>query len=310
MRLGLCLVIFLTACQEKALEIELVSPQAGEVVQGVVPVRIAVLHDDFITRAEYYVNDSLERTILSEPFTFYWNTFPVRESVECSIFAWAYDRDVRDAVSDTIQVTIDNGPALFADDFEMYTPGTYPDYSGWYGIWEGAGKDCTYVTENTAHDGQKCFRLQGTSWPRTDGVGLNLEGTENLTYECSVMISPTQTTGALFGFFVLVEPNVGEIFNGVLFECSDQQIYVRGISAVSTGRTWIASTWYSLRVSIDYTVSAMSVWLDDELIISDLAAAAQDISCIFAIATEYGTEGSVFFDDVKIYDSSPSASSR
>lgn len=304
-RLGIFLFIIYLGCSDKPLEIEIASPETGASVQGVVPVQISIMNNDFITRADYYVNDSLVQTVLSEPFICYWNTFPVRNNVECSIYAWGHDRDVRSAVSDTVIVIVDNGTTLFADDFELYTPGVYPEYSGWYEIWEGAGEDCTYVIQPTAHTGQNSFRLSGTVWPRTDGVVLTLEDIESLSYECSVMISPTQTTGALLGFFVLIQPDVGEIYNGVLLENSDRSIYVRGKSVVSTGRTWTPGQWYTLKISIDYVGGTMNVWLDNELLVSNLEPASRDTSRVFAIATEYGEEGVVYYDDIRIIDAAP-----
>jgi hypothetical protein len=153
-----------------------------------------------------------------------------------------------------------------------------------------------------AHSGDQSFRICGDSLlVRTDGVELDLADIVQLVYECAVMIPQSNSAGALFGFFVQVNPNMGEIYNGILFDSGDNMIYVRGVLPESTGFSWTRDTWFQLKVVLNYDIRSMDVWLDNQQIANDIYAADRELSNIFAVSTVYGDSGAVFYDDVTIY---------
>jgi len=296
---GILIALFLTDCGNKPIEIKITYPNSGSVVKGMVMISTEIVSDGSVTRVEFFIDDSLEYTALSEPYVCLWSTFFLIENSSHRICVIAWDRDVRADTSDTTTVTVNNGATLFADDFEYYFEGKYPARGGWYQIWEGA--DSTYVQSGIAYEGNKSFRLTGSSeLPRADGIELSLSGVKRLTYEFAIMI-PNSSTGALIGFFVRISPTLGEVFNGVLFAHADKNIYVRGTTPQNTGYPWYEDTWYCLRVELDYDSLRMDVWLDNQQIANDLQAAPRDTSHTFVVATEYQGGGVVYYDNIVIY---------
>jgi len=300
---GIISVLLWIGCTEEQSQIEITYPADGSVVSRIVNITVETVNDIMITRVEFYVNDSLEYTTLSSPFIYSWNTFALPDSSLHEIYAKGYYGNLSEDISDTIFVMVDNGPFIFADDFELYSTGEYPLISGWYELRPGANSESTYVQSGISHNGDKSFKLSGSSsWPRTDGVELSLTGFHQLTYEFAVMIPSNSSTGALVGFFVQVSPTLGEIFNGVLFNYEDGLVHVRGVEPVGTGYVWKKNTWHLIKVVLDYDNLLMNVWLDNEQIATNIQAATRDTSNIFAVATERGASGIVYYDDIEIYE--------
>ena len=218
------------------------------------------------------------------------------------IYAVAEDRKGNEVISDSVAVIVDNGNVIFSDDFEPYQPGFYPE-ACWFEIWMGAGSIHTYVEGGGGLSGTQAFRLRGLNdWVRTDGVELVLNNVQALTYETSLMIPSTEPTGALFGFFMLLTPQLGTIYNGIWFSHTDSSLYARGAVEDSTGYTWQYDTWYTVRVTIDYAQLRMNAWLDDEQVVFALPAVPIDWTDTFALATEHGKAGIVYYDNINIFE--------
>ncbi len=299
------LVLVWIGCTNEPLAIEITHPLDGSVVGGMVRVLAEVTDSDKTDSIEIFVNDVLVSMLDTEPYIHSWNTFALDDSSSHTICAKAFGDDVSDVISDTVSVFIYNGPMIFSDNFESYRVGEYPSAGGWYELWAGAGSYKTTVTNGIAYGGEQCFELRGTSnYVRTDGKEVTLTDVNHLTYECAVIIPSTSSTGALFGFFVKLSPTLGTIFNGVLFDYIDNHIYVRGVTPDSTGYSWQPNTWYFVRVVLDYDNLTMNVWLGPEQIAHNIVAAPRETSDIFALATEYNAEGTVYYDEISIYGDS------
>jgi hypothetical protein len=297
--LVLSLLFMLSRCGEEALEVHVSHPDDGSTVNGIL--RITVDASDNVVGVSFYVDDSCMYYAQAVPFIYVWNTFLLPDSSQHVIYAIAENRKGDEVCSDSVWVIVANGITVFADDFESYMPRTYPD-AGWFEIWPGAGSNQTYVDSGVANCGIQGFRLCGLSvWPRTDGVELELADIQQLTYSASIMIPSVERTGALFGFFLLLNPQLGTIYNGVWFSQEDSLIYARGIAEDSTGCVWKSDTWYSVDVSIDFVSLMMNVWVDSEQIVFDLPACPCNWTDTFALATEYGSAGLVYYDDIKIF---------
>ncbi len=293
------IALFVSSCGEGTLDISIIYPGSGSCVNGIV--RIEAETSDNAVAVVFYVDDVCIDTSWAAPFICSWNTFASADSVFHYLYATVSDRKGNEVCSDSVLVVVYNGDVLFADDFESYSPNTYP-YAGWFEIWAGAGSNETYVAEGDANTGTQSFRLRGLAdWVRTDGVELSLGGVRNLVYEVSLKIPSPDSGGALFGFFVMIDPTCGAIYNGVLFEYSDGLIYTRGAVEDSTGYGWSYDTWYSVKVSLDYVGLRMNVWLNDEQVVFDLPAYPGEWADTFAVATEYGSPGIVYYDDIRIY---------
>lgn len=288
--------LLMLRCGGEALEVSITWPQDGTLVSGIVLIEADA--SDNAAAVSFYIDDSLVHTAAGRPFIHLWNTFGLPDSARHLIHAVAEDQKGATAASDTVTVELDNGAVLFADGFEPYPAGSYPA-AGWFEIWPGAGAAQTYVAGGVAHHGEQSFRLCGAPEPaRTDGVELDLTDIERLNYELSIMIPSPDTTGAIFGFFYLLNPLLGTIYNGIWFRGEDNLIYARGIAEDSTGVTWSRDRWYTVRVELDYPGLSMDVWLDSEQIVFDLPATPREWADTFALATEHGTAGVVFYDDI------------
>jgi hypothetical protein len=117
------------------------------------------------------------------------------------------------------------------------------------------------------------------------------------------MIPSGQSTGALFGFFMHINPLLGAIYNGIWFREENNLVYARGIADDSTGFSWQNDVWYSVKAVLDYDALMMDVWIDDQQIVFDLPAMPSGWADTFALATEHGAGGIVYYDDIVIYDS-------
>ncbi|MBE0432357.1 Ig-like domain-containing protein [candidate division WOR-3 bacterium] len=293
-------------CGEEALEVSICQPEDGTVVSGIL--RIAADASDNAAAVSFYVDDSLVHCDATRPFSHVWNTFGLPDSATHAIHAVAEDRKGNEAWSDTVSVDVFNGNVLFADNFEAYSPYSYPA-AGWFEIWPGAGGSRTCVAGATAHSGTQSFMLCGTvDQVRTDGTELDLLDISRLTYELNIMIPSADPAGAIAGFFYLLNPLIGTIFNGIWFRLADNVVYARGIAEDSTGVVWSYDTWYTVRVELDYPQLRMDVWLNDEQIVFDLPATPREWADTFALATEYGTGGTVYYDDVAIFEGAGSES--
>lgn len=292
----LCAIELLCVGCTKSLEVELIFPEDGAAVDGIVTL-YAEVQNTVATRTEFYIDDSLHCTVLMEPYECLWSTYDLYDNSVHEIFVIAYDRDVTIDTSSVVRVTVVNGSVRFADDFELYLPYGYP-YPTWYNIWHGM--DTAFVVDHIAHTGNQSFRLGGSSqYPRTDAVDLVFDNVQHLSYEYSVMVSDS-TTGAQIGFFVFINPNLGAVVNGVQFNFEDGYVHVRGLYDYNTGQPWFQDTWHDVRVELDYDSLYMAVWLDDSLIVTGLHAASRDTSRTFILATQYGGGGVVYFDDIYI----------
>ncbi|MDH4209876.1 MAG: Ig-like domain-containing protein [candidate division WOR-3 bacterium] len=291
--------LLILQCGEETLDVAITQPVDGAEVSGIV--RIEAQTSNNTVSVVFYADDVCIDTCRAAPFVCCWNTFAHADSSSHYLYAIGQDRKGDELCSDSVLVLVYNGNMIFADDFEAYSPNSYP-YAGWFEIWAGAGSNHTYVDDQVSYSGVQSFRLRGLGdWVRTDGVELDLSGIQQLTYELNVMVPSQDSAGALFGFFALINPTSGMIYNGVLFEHSDGLIYAHGAIEDSTGHLWLRDTWYSVRVSLDYVGLSMSVWLDDEQIVSDLPAVPREWTDTFAIATEYGAPGIVYYDDVSVF---------
>jgi hypothetical protein len=294
------LSFILLRCGEETLDVTITYPVDGSLVAGIV--RIEAEASDNARCVFFYMDDVCIDTCGVAPFMCCWNTFGHDDSSSHYLYAIARDIVGNEVCSDSVVAVVDNGDMIFADDYEPYPAHTYP-HAAWYEIWIGAGSEHTYVDTGIASSGWQSFRLRGlASWVRTDGVELNLTDIERLTYELSVMIPSSDSTGALLGFFYSLNPQLGTIYNGIWFRSEDNYVYARGIVEDSTGFQWRYDTWHRVKVALDYVQLRMNVWFDDEQIVIDLPAVPREWTDTFALATEYGSAGTVYFDDLRVFD--------
>ncbi len=292
------LIVILTNCGKKGFVIEITNPRDGEMVEGIVVITARVIDGEDILTLGFFIDDSLVKFFEDEPYLYKWNTIPLPDSSIHTIYAKVTLKNGSYVSSETISVMVYN-ILLFYDDFEYYYIYDYPS-KYWFQIWPGI-IESTYVDTMFSFEGNKSFRICGSSqWVGTDGIELDLTKLNKLTYEYGLMIPENSPAGAIAGFFVKINPTLGTILNGVLFDFNDSLVYVRGVDPQPTGYKWQNGMWYDIRVTIDYTSLLMDVWINEQKIADNIPAAEKVISDTFAISTEYGAGGAVYFDKIKI----------
>ncbi|MCX7995671.1 MAG: Ig-like domain-containing protein [candidate division WOR-3 bacterium] len=279
--------------------IEITNPKDGAVVEGIVEITARVINGEKILTLGFFIDDSLAKFFENEPYSYLWNTIPLPDSSNHLIYAKASLENGDYVYSETISVMVYN-ILLFYDNFEYYHVYDYPSQY-WFQIWPGIGES-TYVDTLFSYEGFKSFHLCGSSqWVRTDGIEIDLKKLDRLTYEYALMIPEKSPAGALTGFFVKLNPTLGTIYNGVLFDFNDSLVHVRGVDPQPTGFKWQRNVWYNIKVHLDYDNLLMDVWINSQKIVDDIPAAEKSVSDTFAISTEYGAGGAVYFDDIKIF---------
>jgi len=298
--LYLLTAFFYIACSDhQSPEVSVNIPDDGSLVQGIATVHVSASDNQGIDSVALFIDDDLICGYTVSPFLYSWNTHVLPDSSVHALYAIAIDEVGNEGCSDTIAVTVFNGSLVFADNFESYVPG-HQLAPIWRDIWPGV-MESTYVSQSLPHAGVKSYRSFGyADYVRTDGIGISIANCQRVAYEYAVLIPGESGNGALVGFFVRIHPQVGEIYNGVLFDPADHKVYVRGVLPDTTGFTWTADVWYSVRVMMDFEQAYMDVWLDQQQVAVNIPLADSSMLDTFAIATVYGFDGSVYYDDVRI----------
>lgn len=296
--LPILIIIILSGCKKQAPLIEITNPPDGAIVEGIVEITAQVTDGNDIWSIGFFIDDSLVKFFEYAPYSYLWNTIPLPDSSIHYIYAEASLKNGDYITSERISVMVYN-IFLFYDDFEYYCVDSYPSQY-WFQIWPG-NTESTCVDTTFSYSGIKSFRLCGSSqWVRTDGIELNLKELNRLTYEYALMIPEQCSTGALAGFFVKINPTLGTIYNGVLFDFNDSMVYVRGVDPQATGYNWKRNLWYNIKVGINYDSLLMDVWINGQKIAENIPAMPKTISDTFALSTQYGAGGAAYFDKIQL----------
>lgn len=295
--------------------VSIVNPNDGDSVGGDVLITAeAIDNTEIINSVKIYIDDSLRTILTREPYTYEWETFCLPNDSSHTVYAKAYDLAQNEGVSDTISVITNNSMTsitIFSDGFEDYADQEYPSSGGWYVLWNGGyfGITGTYVTDFYSYSGNKSFKLMcfPIDDPRKDGVNLDLTDVITLTYEFAVMVPTSSNTGAVIGFYKNTAPNEQKIYNGIILHYfSPRYIYVIGTSITNTGYIWELGSWYLVKVEIDFCNLTMDVWVNNEMVASEIEAMPRETSNIFSVGTENYTEqqinanGHNYYDDIEI----------
>ncbi len=302
-KLTISLICFfiLVACRKDYHYIEIKSPGSDTVLSGFVVIEIELNGPDYSNRVDYLMNDSLISTLILPNYTYTLNTYSFPDTNEYQLVVELSDYKNEFLDSDTILFAIDNRNILYAEDFEYCTTYSYPFYHGWYEIWPGDFPNGAYITEENVYEGFHSFKQIGVSdTARTDAIRLLLSNADAIMYELMVMIPDNSNTGAYIGFWCWLGPSLGTIYNGVLFNQSDHRVQIRGVDILPTDYEWLDSTWYNVRVGIDYKAEIADFWINDSLIAGNIPAAQKSISHSFTLSTVHGAPGSVYFDNIII----------
>jgi hypothetical protein len=204
------------------------------------------------------------------------------------------------------------------DNFESYPVGIFPSVDGWRLWFNGAGTDQQTIVNDVFNSSTKSLHLLGVDeklvgypWAATAAIIFD-SASSKIGFEVSVMVE--KTTGgtrdsARVAFSKIFSEFISHDYAPVFF-LDDGNI----ISGNQVLQSYIAKTWYKVKLVMDRTNGTYSVWIDnmlrgENLSISTNTGESYPTSEIEAFSLNQCYNGiSVYFDDVKVfsvYDANP-----
>jgi hypothetical protein len=181
-------------------------------------------------------------------------------------------------------------PNEWGDNFDSYTPGTYP--IGWVNFWSGntAG---TYVTTEQYYSPPNSFRQSAyTNWARYDGLPFMAGDKTYVCYEGRLMLTHAGRGGIIGFAWKKTSSTTGHYAANVIREPTFTETY----------------HWYHILAKINMTDHTWRVWVDDVLWKDGTACGTQDSHDSFthfiigmANFPSYPGTGVVYWDDVYLY---------
>lgn len=86
----------------------IIYPVDGMTVSGIVQVRISATDNDKVKHVEYFVNNTIQDTIKTSPFTFIWNTIQVEDDAKYYLSAKVQDRSDNYYQTEPIEIIVNN----------------------------------------------------------------------------------------------------------------------------------------------------------------------------------------------------------
>jgi len=177
---------------------------------------------------------------------------------------------------------------LFQDDFESYTPGTFPS-SPWILIWDGNDSSNQVIVDNKSISGSQ---------------SLKLEGAPGWSAHAEVLLTHTPPTIYCEGY-IMVEQDYFPV--GIGFWNPDIGFWGRVYASAGTGpdqvlQTCEANKWYHLKLKYDDHLDVFDVWVDGVRKGHNLQSVTRGGYNAFSLVTRMvGSSTKVWFDDVKVY---------
>ena len=192
---------------------------------------------------------------------------------------------------------------LFVDDFESYTVGALPPV--WEIVYSGKGTAWQIVTDAEAASGSQSLRLWGQpGWSAVVDRHFTTDSPV-IGYRFAIRIKPGGVTYAEHpAFFKFRAENYwGTYYAVVYFWHLSGEIQAEDLTALGT---WIPGTWHQVRVLLDRTSHTYRLWIDGQLLGTDLPIYYQHPEWIDALALTSAHGGvPVYYDDVAVFVPEP-----
>jgi flagellar hook assembly protein FlgD len=192
---------------------------------------------------------------------------------------------------------------IFSDNFESYTPGTFPSSGGWQLVYNGKGTSYQVITNAYYHSYNKSLQLWG--YPNWSALAMKSFSSTSrfLGYQVSMLMNTigygTPGRSEYVGFYNSGILTWGKHWAIVAFDMDTMKIM--GESSAVLG-TWTTGTWYTVRTILDRNTNTYSVWINGQLKGTNIKTTYDDTSMIAAMQLQSGHPGvPVYFDDVSVF---------
>jgi hypothetical protein len=192
---------------------------------------------------------------------------------------------------------------IFEEDFDSYPTGVLP--SGWSQVWSGAGWQYQVVTDEQYYSPPNSFKMKGTTnWGACVERAFSSPPSQ-ITFQAKVRTASgsggewgEQTT---IGLWRRNEGEWGTAYCQIDFVDDVIKLYPRSGGGFVDLMPYQRDTWYDVRVIYDAQARTASVWVDNDLVVSDIALGGGSLG-YNAIRLHNGWGGIVgYYDDIKVW---------
>jgi formylglycine-generating enzyme required for sulfatase activity len=198
------------------------------------------------------------------------------------------------------KVSIPADSVIFADDFDTYATGSFPSSGAWNLKYNGMGDSYQIVDNAQSVSPPNSLKLEGeANWAASADHPL-AETPDYVTYEVDVKV--TQPGSSVMNYhdaaIGLENPNIGTWgtrYAGVNFGNVENRVIQPGNIPFNFDQ------WYHIKVKADMNNGVYDVWLDDQLIASDISTSSNGDYTDIRLEGGNNAHTRVWFDNVNVY---------
>jgi formylglycine-generating enzyme required for sulfatase activity len=204
------------------------------------------------------------------------------------------------AKPDSIETFYEAEEVIFAEDFDTYATGSFPSSGSWNLKYNGRGDSYQIVDNSQSVSPPNSLKLEGeANWAATADHPL-AETPDQVIYEVDVKV--TQPGSSLMNYpdaaMGLANPNIGTWgtrYAGVIFGNAENRVIQPGNIPFNFDQ------WYHIKVEADMNNRVYDVWLDDQLIASDISTSSNGDYTDIRLEGGNNAHTRVWFDNVYVY---------
>ena len=198
---------------------------------------------------------------------------------------------------------------FFEDNFENYTVGTFPSSGGWELWYNGMGTEEQVIVDNVSSSPSKSLKLLGLDFWAGFAAKRFTSTSSVIGFEVSVRVEETNGQGrdnARVAFTTKLSSWVSCEYAPVTFQ--DSGVIASGGQVL---QSYVADTWYRIKLVMNRADDTYSVWVDGELKGENLTVTttsgpiteypSSEIEA-FSVSQCYNSV-TAYFDDAKVFSS-------
>jgi hypothetical protein len=196
---------------------------------------------------------------------------------------------------------------FFQDNFENYATGTFPSSGGWELWYNGAGTEQQVIVDNVSFSPTKSLKLLGVDFWAGFAAKRFTSSSNVIGFEVAVRVEETNgqsRDNARVSFTTKLSSSVSRECAPVTFQ--DSGVITSGGQVL---QSYVADTWYKIRLIMDRNSETYSVWVDGELKGENLQVTTTSPDAVahpsyeigaFSVSQCYNSV-TAYFDDVKVF---------